>query len=618
MHNLGRLLSYVRPYLSWLVLGIVLMAAVGLLEGAIALLIRPVVQFVMEPSAAVTDIVLVELPYMARPLYLKDWIPVPMQSAGWLVATALVGVYLAKAACGFAANYLVQRVGFTVVTDLRNQLYAHTLGQSLRFFHNQTTGQLISTTINDVDRIQYAASHWLADFFRQSFTFLALLTVALVINWKLMLACLLAAPLVIAPIGRLGRRIRQLSRSSQEQLGDLSQILQETFTGARIVQAFGMEKYEAGKFRQVAQRLLATNLRWVRTYALSSPLMEVLGVAVIAILLFYVRAQILQGAMTREMFFPFVFAVVRLYEPVKRLTGIYTLFQQALGASERVFEQLDRWERIPERVAAPALPPFRQTIEFQQVDFAYAGKEFLLKDINLRARAGEVVAIVGTSGAGKTTLVNLLPRFFDVSAGCILIDGVDIRDVILASLRAQIGIVTQETILFNDTVWNNICYGCPQMPRERVLAAAQAALAHEFILRLPQGYDTVIGERGVRLSGGQCQRLAIARALLKDPPILILDEATSELDTESELLVQRALANLMHGRTTFVIAHRLSTIRRADKIVVLEDGTIRELGTHQELLARGGIYQRLYEMQFVDLDAAPAPEPPELTPGELV
>jgi len=618
MHNLGRLLSYVRPYLSWLVLGIVLMAAVGLLEGAIALLIRPVVQFVMEPSAAVTDIVLVELPYMARPLYLKDWIPVPMQSAGWLVATALVGVYLAKAACGFAANYLVQRVGFTVVTDLRNQLYAHTLGQSLRFFHNQTTGQLISTTINDVDRIQYAASHWLADFFRQSFTFLALLTVALVINWKLMLACLLAAPLVIAPIGRLGRRIRQLSRSSQEQLGDLSQILQETFTGARIVQAFGMEKYEAGKFRQVAQRLLATNLRWVRTYALSSPLMEVLGVAVIAILLFYVRAQIVQGAMTREMFFPFVFAVVRLYEPVKRLTGIYTLFQQALGASERVFEQLDRWERVPERAAAPALPPFRQGIEFQQVDFAYAGKEFLLKDINLRARAGEVVAIVGTSGAGKTTLVNLLPRFFDVSAGCILIDGVDIRDVILASLRTQIGIVTQETILFNDTVWNNICYGCPQMPRERVLAAAQAALAHEFILRLPQGYDTVIGERGVRLSGGQCQRLAIARALLKDPPILILDEATSELDTESELLVQRALANLMHGRTTFVIAHRLSTIRRADKIVVLEDGTIRELGTHQELLARGGIYQRLYEMQFVDLDAAPAPKSPELTPGELV
>jgi subfamily B ATP-binding cassette protein MsbA len=579
------------------------MASVGMLEGAVVLLIRSVVQFVLDPTATAASIILAELPSLPQPLYLQDWIPVEVQSAGLLVAVALVGVYGVKAASEYTAEYVVQRAGLQAVTALRNDLYQHLLGQSLGFFHRQATGRLISHAINDIDRIQHAVSHWLADLFRQVFTFLVLLAICLLINWKLTLACVLGVPFLILPIWSLGRRIRRLSRHSQEQLGGLSQILQETLSGARIVQGFGMEAFEAGKFRQAAGRLLETNLRWVRTAALASPAMELLGAVVIAILLWYARAQVAQGTMSREMFFPFVVALVRLYEPVKRLTGIYTLFQQALGASERVFELLERREQVPERPGARPLPPVRDRIEFQDVHFAYEGHAPLLKGINLTAAVGAVVAIVGSSGAGKSTLVNLLPRFFDITAGWILLDGIDIRDVTLASLRAQIGIVPQETILFNDTVWNNICYGQQGVARERILAAARAALADEFIERLPQGYETLIGERGVRLSGGQRQRLAIARALLKDAPILILDEATSELDTESELLVQRALDNLMQGRTTFVIAHRLSTIRRADQIVVLEDGTIREVGTHQELLRHGGLYQRLYEMQFVDVDA---------------
>ncbi|MBI4466325.1 MAG: ABC transporter ATP-binding protein [Acidobacteria bacterium] len=603
----------IRPHLGWLVTGGVLMVVVGVLEGASALLVRPLVQLVLEPGATRQEIVLLELPYLDRTYYLQDFVPLPVATAGWLVVGTIVLVYSAKALSEYLGEYSVHRLGHSVVMDLRNQLYARTLRQSLSFFHRQTTGRLMSTAINDVDRVQLAVSHVLTDFFRQAFTLPVLLVLVFVIDWRLAAVCFLTVPLIVVPVSQIGRRIRRLSRQAQEELAGLSDALQETYSGVRIVQAFGSEDWETARFRDRARRLFRTNLRWVRYYALTSPLMEVLGAATIGGLLLYARQRIETGALTSAMMVVFVVALIKVYQPLKRLAGIYSLFQQALGASEKVFELLDRQEEVREKPDAPDLPPFRDRIEFDRVSFAYDSGPGLLRDISLVARAGEVVALVGLSGAGKTTLVNLLPRFFDASGGSIRIDGHDICDVRLASLRAQIGIVTQETVLFNDTAAANIRYGRRAASEKELERAAEAALAHDFIGKLPQGYQTLIGERGLRLSGGQRQRLAIARALLKDAPILILDEATSELDVESDLLVQRALANLMQGRTVFVIAHRLSTIRRADKIVVLEDGTIREVGHHQELLARGGLYQRLYELQFVDVDA-----PPRVETGEPV
>jgi len=605
--ELGRLLSYVRPYSGRMTVAILLLAVVGMTEGLTALMITPAVDRVLNPAVTDPALPLLKLPWGGPTIYLNSFFPSSIRYVWTVFAISLVVIFIGKAISEFFGSLLIQYVGHAAVTDLRNQVYARLIRQPIGFFQHNPTGRLMSAVISNVERVRSALSEWLADFFRQSFTFISYGLVLLLVDWKMALGALIVFPLALIPLSRLGRRIRRGVEDSQSRLAELSQILQETVSGNRVVKAFGMEDFEIGKFRSTARRLLRENMRWIRAHLLSSPLMEILGALVFAMVLLYARDQIRLGVMTIGTFGTFVFALLRVYEPVKRMGIIYNQFQQALGASSQVFTYLDLPEEQTDAPGARLLSPFSQSIEFDDVCFAYDSGPLILRNINLTARAGEVVAIVGSSGAGKTTLVNLIPRFHAVASGELRIDGINVNEVSIRSLREQIAIVTQETILFHDTVWNNICYGRPEMHEARVFAAAQAALAHDFILELPQGYQTVLGERGQRLSGGQRQRLAIARALLKNSPILILDEATSELDSESELLVQRALANLMVGRTVFVIAHRLSTIRRSDKILVLEDGGIAESGTHQELLARGGSYSRLYELQFAGADRASLP-----------
>jgi subfamily B ATP-binding cassette protein MsbA len=459
--------------------------------------------------------------------------------------------------------------------------------------------------VNDVEKVQVTLSTALAEFLQQFFTFLFTAGVVIVLGHKMAWVLLIFIPVVIVSAGRIGLRVRSTTRTGQDKLADIQNILHETITGNRIVKAFSMERWESRRFREAARKLFRANLKSVAVQAVSSPLMDNIGAVAVVLLLWLGRTQIKMQGSTTGLFIAFIFAVFKLYEPVRKFALFNNSFQQALGASSEVFRFLDERDEIQERAGAVKLPPFRDRVRFVDAGFSYETSSpdaEVLCGINLEVRAGEVVAIVGSSGAGKSTLVHLIPRFFDVTCGAITIDGFDLRDVTLDSLRAQIGIVTQETILFNDTVRNNIAYGQPDVSHEAIIAASKAALAHDFIEKLPEGYDTEIGERGLRLSGGERQRLAIARALLKNAPILILDEATSALDAESEALVQSALQNLMSGRTVFVIAHRLSTVRHADRIIVLESGRITDSGTHEELLTRLGTYRKLYELQFMDLE----------------
>ena len=573
MNPLHRLFAYARPYRGRFAAALAAMVVYAAATAAVAALIQPVIDKVL---------------------------PTGEDLFAW--CTALLVVYVVKGLGAYASSFLMTDIGQRVVRDLRDQLFRHILDQSATFFSRHSSGQLMSRITNDVNQVQQAVSETIGDLLREGLSLVGLAIYLFYQDARLALVAVTGAPLVVYPLVRFGKRIRSTTRRSQEQLEQLSHVTAEAFTGHRIVKAFGAEAHEEQRFRRASQRLYRTNLKVTSALAILPPLMELLGGLAVVGLIWYGSRQIAERTLSGGDFAAFVAAAFMMYAPIKKLSRVNATLQQAMAASERIFEILDTHSEVPERPGAQTLPRLRQAIEFRNVSFAYDGvSKTILRDVSFTVRAGQAVAIVGLSGAGKTTLVNLVPRFYDVSGGNILIDGIDVRDVTLASLRSQIGIVTQDTVLFDDTILNNISYGSPGASREEIEAAARAAHAHEFIVTLPDRYETRIAERGQKLSGGQRQRLAIARALLRNSPILILDEATSSLDAESELLVQDALHTLMRNRTSFVIAHRLSTVRRADAIIVLERGRVAEIGRHDELLARpGGVYAKLYALQIFD------------------
>ncbi|PYQ35942.1 MAG: ABC transporter permease [Acidobacteria bacterium] len=528
----------------------------------------------------------------------QQWWDVRPEEKAKRILIALLVVFFVRAFASFFSEYAFQKVGLSTVRDLRNQLYERLIIQSHRFFSERSTGEMVSRIVSDADAIQAAVSTRMGDLFQESITLFGLVVYVFFTNPELALISLVVAPALIYPVVHFGLRLRGTTHRSQERMADMATILEETIRGVRIVKAFTMEKFEIDRFREATRRHLASNLKAQKIQALTSPVMELISGLCIVALFLYAHRRIVSGSLTLGQFISFLAALAAMYQPIKKLNKVNLSVNTALSAAERVFRMLDVPNEVEENPEAGELASVGSGIRYENVTFAY-GAEPVLRQISLAIAPGEIVALVGSSGAGKSTLVNLLPRFYDVNAGRITIDGHDVRDVTLKSLRGLMGFVTQEVILFNDTVRNNIAYGRADADERLVIAAAKAANAHDFITALPNGYDTMIGEAGVLLSGGQRQRLAIARALFKDPPILILDEATSALDTESERLVQQALHNLMRGRTTLVIAHRLSTVRSAHKIVVLDKGEIVEVGRHEDLLSHRGVYRKLYDLQFL-------------------
>jgi subfamily B ATP-binding cassette protein MsbA len=581
VNEFRRLLTYARPYTGRIIVALVAMVVYAAGSAGQALLIQPILDQAL-PRA---------------------------EQVGRIAALILLA-YAAKGVGGYASGFLMADVGQRVVRDLRNRLFRHTLDQSAAFFARRTSGQLVSRITNDVNQVQGVVSETVADLIRESLSVIGFVSVMFYYDWNLALVVMTSAPLILYPLIQLGRRVRSTSRSGQEQLAQVTHIATEGLAGHRIVKAFGAEAREAARFGRATQLLYRTNMKITSALSALPPIMEFIGGLAAVGAIWYGATRIQRGLLTPGEFTSFLAAAFMMYGPIKKLSRVNASLQQAIAAAQRIFELLDTHSEVRDKPGAPALAPVRDRVEFRDVGFAYDDEpeRFILRHVAFSVRAGQIVAIVGLSGAGKTTLVNLIPRFYDVTEGAILIDGVDVRDVALASLRQQTALVTQETVLFDDTVAANIAYGVPGADPARIAQAARAAHAEEFIRQLPEGYDARIGERGQRLSGGQRQRLAMARAILKDSPLLVLDEATSALDAESEMLVQDALANLMQNRTTFVIAHRLSTVRRADVIIALEKGRVAEIGTHDELVNRpNGVYAKLYALQTFD-EREPAEE----------
>lgn len=590
-----RLLLLVKPYAWKLALAMLFMTVVSLLTAAQAFLVKPAMDGVFFKKEGLPP----TIKNLILQLRLGDLLLKKDMEMLILLPIAIILLFLLKGIFDYGQAYLMNYVGLRVVADIRQRLYDHLQTLSLSFFTRTPTGILISRITNDVNLVQASVSNAITALIKDAMTIVGLTAVVFYRDWKLGLIAFIIFPVALFPIKEFGRRLRKFSRKGLQRMGSLTAFLHETITGHRIVKAFNMEEYETRRFREENERYFKIFLKRIKVRALSHPLMELLGGMGIAIIIWVGGYRVVQGEVTPGTFFSFMTALFMLYAPIRNLNKVNLEVQEGLAAATRIFELLDTETEIKEAKDAITLPPFSQRIEFKEVSFKYDSVP-VLRSINLSVSAGEIVAIVGMSGAGKTTLVNLLPRFYDVDGGQILIDGMDIRKVTLRSLRDQIGLVTQQTILFNDTVKNNIAYGSLHRSDQEIVEAAEAAHAHGFIQRLPQGYDTLIGEGGVKLSGGERQRISIARALLKNAPILILDEATSSLDSESEAEVQKAMDILMKGRTVFVIAHRLSTIRNAHRIIVLSHGKIVEQGTHEELMRIGGEYRRLYDLQFRD------------------
>ena len=612
MRALRRLLGYLRPHLGWLAGAVVAMVGVALAVVVLISLIQPVFDEVLGGQVRVpgvsasagdradrlggSGLVRTVRGWLddAR-VMVKNWLPT---DAGAILLLGVLTLFF-KNALIYLGHYAFYRAGLATVKDLRDDLMDRLLGQSARYFQERPSAVLMSRVTNDVEQITGAISDRLSDLFQDSFTIVAVVIYLFSLNFKLAFAAVVAAPLLLWPIAYFARRLRRRSWQSQERLGEMNTVVDEVLKGFRVVQAFGMEGFERRRFRSATLSHFRANLRARKIVALNAPVVEILGAAGMALLFAYANRKIGAGAMTLGAFSSFLFGLYALYAPVKRLTKVNLVLQAAAASAERVFEVIDAPVEVQDRPGAQPLAPPREAIRFEDVGFAYEPDKPVLRGFSLDIPAGRAVALVGPSGAGKSTVAQLLPRFWDVNDGRIAIDGVDIRDVTLRSLRRQLGLVTQETVLFNTTIRANIAYGRDEVDEGRLHACARAAFAEEFIAEFPDGYDTVVGEAGVRLSGGQRQRLAVARALYKDPPILILDEATSALDAEAEAIVQRALENLMQGRTTLVIAHRLATVRNADLIAVIDGGRVVEQGSHGELLARGGMYARLAELQGI-------------------